>query len=364
MLSSLANSRYVTQSFRKLPSGCVTSQRTFAAAKALAWRHTNQLPCLPSLPLLYRAPAGVRLCVRHLRPGPSMGRVQPKEEPRGAALLVRPALFAAMVCGCSFVGAAIWQYENIRAAPEQLLTKMKDLYIPKAGGFRHEINKWWHNLSAAEQVAYGIISVNVAVFAAWKLAGERVGFLVKYFSGSPFGRAPSLALVGSMFSHASFLHLAANMYVLYTFTNVAIHIMGKEQFVGFYLSAGVISSLASYAVKAFQPSLAIPSLGASGAILGVLGVVCTTLPQAKLQIAFIGDIFPHSFSADTAMKCLIAFDALGLILGWRMFDHAAHLGGILFGIWYVKYGHNLIWKRRDAIQRSWHKWRGGGGGES
>jgi rhomboid-like protein len=39
----------------------------------------------------------------------------------------------------------------------------------------------------------------------------------------------------------------------------------------------------------------------------------------------------------------------GLIARWQFFDHAAHLGGILLGIWYCHFGHTLIWKNREPI---------------
>ena len=76
----------------------------------------------------------------------------------------------------------------------------------------------------------------------------------------------------------------------------------------------------------------VPSLGASGAIMAVLGAVCTQHPDARLGIAFISDILPISFTAGSAQIALIAMDTLGMIFRWRLFDHAAHLGGMLFGM--------------------------------
>ena len=57
------------------------------------------------------------------------------------------------------------------------------------------------------------------------------------------------------------MHLGLNMYVLYTFSSLAISVLGKEQFIGFYLSAGVVSSFASLLFKTItkQPGL---SMGA------------------------------------------------------------------------------------------------------
>lgn len=69
-------------------------------------------------------------------------------------------------------------------------------------------------------------------------------------------------MVLSTFSHYSGFHIFANMYVLHSFANVATKSLGTEQFLGLYLTAGVLSSLASYAFKA--------SAGAAGMSLGAV----------------------------------------------------------------------------------------------
>ncbi|KAL4677436.1 hypothetical protein H8959_020110 [Pygathrix nigripes] len=65
-------------------------------------------------------------------------------------------------------------------------------------------------------------------------------------------------------------------------------------------------------------------------------------------------------AAFQALKAIIAMDTAGMILGWKFFDHAAHLGGALFGIWYVTYGHELIWKNREPLVKIWHEIRTNG----
>lgn len=67
----------------------------------------------------------------------------------------------------------------------------------------------------------------------------------------------------------------------------------------------------------------------SGAILGILASTCIEQPDIKLMIIFLPFF---SFSSATALKGLILIDSLGLILRWGFFDHAAHLGGTLFGV--------------------------------
>lgn len=129
--------------------------------------------------------------------------------------------------------------------------------------------------------------------------------------------------------------------------------------------SGVISTFVSYVAKMATGRFE-PSLGASGAIMTVLAAVCTKMPEAKLAIILLP---MFTFTAGSALKAIIAFDTAGLALGWRLFDHAAHLGGALFGMWYVTYGHELIWKNREPLVKAWHEMRTkntgkGGGGKS
>lgn len=164
-------------------------------------------------------------------------------------------------------------------------------------------------------------------------------------------------MILSSFSHFSFLHMAANMYVLWSFSSSAVSMLGREQFVAVYLSAGVISCFVSYACKMATGRFG-PSLGASGAIMAVLAAVCTKMPEAKLSIIFLP---MFTFTAANALKAIVAMDAAGVVLGWRFFDHAAHLGGAMFGIWYALWGHQLIWKKREHLVKLWHDLRSRGG---
>ncbi|ELW66954.1 Presenilins-associated rhomboid-like protein, mitochondrial [Tupaia chinensis] len=132
----------------------------------------------------------------------------------------------------------------------------------------------------------------------------------------------------STFSHFSLFHMAANMYVLWSFSSSIVSILGQEQFMAVYLSAGVISNFVSYVCKVATGRYG-PSLGASGAIMTVLAAVCTKIPEGRLAIIFLP---MFTFTAGNALKAIIAMDTAGMILGWKFFDHAAHLGGALFGM--------------------------------
>lgn len=275
---------------------------------------------------------------------------------------MKPLGFTVLVCGCSFGGAAIWQYENMQRRVDvlwrqsSLASLIRSSQYSNKTSVRSEIRFWWNERSEGQRVALGIIGANALVFGLWRVPSLR-GTMVKYFCSNPASNVICWPMLLSTFSHYSPWHLAANMYVLYTFSSAVVTLMGKEQFIAFYLTAGTLSSLMSYLHKV---SMRIPSmsLGASGAIMGVLGAVCTQMPNAQLAII----LFPwFTFSAqavsETALKALLVVDTAGLILKWHLFDHAAHLGGALFGIFYVMWGHEILWKKREIVMKLWHSVR-------
>ncbi|XP_044291982.1 presenilins-associated rhomboid-like protein, mitochondrial [Varanus komodoensis] len=276
------------------------------------------------------------------------------ETSRSVKKLVKPFIFAVGFSGCAFGSAAIWQYENLKARVQNYFGDARadwmDRMRPQKGlDFRRQINLWWNSLSNGQQAVSGIIAANCLVFCLWRVPSlHRI--MVTYFTSNPASRVLCSPMLLSSFSHFSFMHMAVNMYVLWSFSTSIVALLGREQFLAVYLSAGVISTFASYAWKTATGRFG-PSLGASGAIMTILASVCMKIPEAKLAILFLP---MFTFTAGNALKAIIALDSAGLVLGWKFFDHAAHLGGALFGIWYVAYGNSLIWNNREPIVKAWH----------
>ncbi|XP_075217505.1 presenilins-associated rhomboid-like protein, mitochondrial isoform X1 [Lycorma delicatula] len=168
-----------------------------------------------------------------------------------------------------------------------------------------------------------------------------------------FSAALCWPLVLSTFSHYSFLHLAANMYVLHSFSEGTVAALGKEQFVGLYMAAGCISSLTSLLYKSVFGVSGL-SLGASGAIMAIIGYVCTAYPDTDMSLIFLP--FVH-FKAHHAIKAIMTLDAAGILFKWQFFDHAAHLGGAIVGIGWYYYGNYYIWQNRKYVVQAWHDFR-------
>ncbi|KAM7248422.1 hypothetical protein CapIbe_000461 [Capra ibex] len=271
--------------------------------------------------------------------------------------LIKPLFFTVGFTGCAFGSAAIWQYESLKSKVQSYFDGIKADWLDsirpqKEGDFRKEINKWWNNLSDGQRTVTGIIAANVFVFCLWRVPSlQRT--MIRYFTSNPASKVLCSPMLLSTFSHFSLFHMAANMYVLWSFSSSIVNILGQEQFMAVYLSAGVISNFVSYVCKVATGRYG-PSLGASGAIMTVLAAVCTKIPEGRLAIIFLP---MFTFTAGNALKAIIAMDTAGMILGWKFFDHAAHLGGALFGIWYITYGHELIWKNREPLVKIWHEMR-------
>ncbi|EDO32215.1 predicted protein [Nematostella vectensis] len=201
----------------------------------------------------------------------------------------------------------------------------------------------------------GIIFVNTVVFLLWKIPAPRMqASMWRWFISHPIIASP-VTILTSCFSHMDFWHLAINMYVLWSFAPTIQALLGREQFIAFYLSGGMFASLASQVFRVLAKQPIRPSLGASGALFAVLSLICIHLPETELSLIFLPWF---SFSAGKALMGVVALDVAGLVFRWSLFDHAAHLGGVIFGAWYLKYGHYYLWDHRGWLVKKWHQLRG------
>ncbi|XP_032591072.1 presenilins-associated rhomboid-like protein, mitochondrial isoform X2 [Drosophila grimshawi] len=265
------------------------------------------------------------------------------------------AFTGAFSIGC-FAGAAIIEYENTRS----MISKVKQArfwqnrsIVDRDGiwKLKQDVQRFWDSLSPGDKTFAPLLVCNLLAFALWRLPAMR-NTMMTYFTSNPAARIVCWPMFLSTFSHYSVMHIFANMYVLHSFSNAAVLSMGKEQFMAVYLSAGVFSSLMSVLYKAGtkQPGM---SLGASGAIMTVLAYVCAQYPDTQLSILFLPAV---TFSAGAAIKVIMGIDFAGCVMGWKFFDHAAHLGGAMFGIFWAQYGAQ-VWAKRIGLLKYYHELR-------
>jgi membrane associated rhomboid family serine protease len=204
-------------------------------------------------------------------------------------------------------------------------------------------------------VTYGLIAVNVLIFI-YELTFSEPG-LTRFFyqwavvpnqltgaiAGIPIlpGQPPELlTLITSQFLHGGFLHVAGNMLFLWIFGNNVEDQLGHVKFLLFYLTCGVLASLTQWF---FSQGSGIPSLGASGAIAGVMGAYIIRFPNVNVKTVFPIGIFPLVFNIPAYFylgiwffqQALYSFATLAPRTNVGMESggvaYWAHAGGFVFG---------------------------------
>jgi membrane associated rhomboid family serine protease len=209
-------------------------------------------------------------------------------------------------------------------------------------------------------VNYFLIGLNVLVFLMELMVGaqsERAlnGFLFQFgvvprhvtglLTGTPVFNpvAAILPMFTSMFLHGSWLHIIGNMWVLYIFGDNIEDYLGHFKYIVFYLISGLA---AGFAHTLLNPASNVPSVGASGAIAGVMGAYFVLYPRARvltivpLIIFFtfwwlpawivLGYWFLIQFLSGTATSIAYSAQTTGGIAFW------AHVGGFVAGIVLIK----------------------------
>ncbi|VDN06537.1 unnamed protein product [Thelazia callipaeda] len=244
--------------------------------------------------------------------------------------------FTAGVGVISFATAALCDFKRYKNNWSEIYALLNDQCKAAKSRFTK-----YKNAREGVKCTFLLIGINIGVMLMWSIKSWQL-FMWKWFTNSFASKALCLPMVLSAFSHANMLHLVLNMYVLNTFAPVSIDgFLGAEQFWAFYITAAAVSSLAGIMHKCLVRTNR-RALGASGAVMALLVYTCMKLPDARLKIVFV----PHfDFSAQSAVIGMIAFDFICLLLRFKIFDHAAHLGGSLFGLFYGSFGERFIWKQ-------------------
>jgi membrane associated rhomboid family serine protease len=225
---------------------------------------------------------------------------------------------------------------------------------------------------------YSLIAANIAVFIYQLSLGTRLGTMfIASYGATPYeithltdlvgkvtlgahvmhypGPHPVfLTLLTSMFIHGGFAHLGGNMLFLWIFGNNVEDILGPVKFVLFYL----VSGLAAHALHiASDPGSTIPTVGASGAISGLLGAYLIAYPRAGiLSVVFLG--FFVRVAVIPAFVIIIYWFVVQFIFGLLSLGGTgeggvawfAHVGGFLAGIAliYAMAGRTISWLRRGG----------------
>lgn len=158
------------------------------------------------------------------------------------------------------------------------------------------------------------------------------------------GGLPALVtLVTSMFLHGGVMHLLGNMLFLVIFGNNIEEAMGRFKYLLFYLITGVAAALTQVAS---QPASAVPVLGASGAIAGVLGAYLVLYPGARVNTLVFLIVFVTRIAipAWLLLGVWIVSQFFGQVTGALAgggdrggVAYLAHIGGFIAGMLLIKF---------------------------
>jgi membrane associated rhomboid family serine protease len=194
---------------------------------------------------------------------------------------------------------------------------------------------------------YTLIGVNAFAFVYELLLGPRLGpFLMTYAlvpavwsPGSEAGVWERLTpFVSSMFLHGGWLHVLGNLWTLWIFGDNVEDRLGHFRFLAFYFFCGVMAGAGHLVAHAGSP---VPTLGASGAIAGVMGAYFVLFPRARVLTLFPIFIIPLWFEIPAVLYLGFWFlsqlysGTMGIGPRFEAVAWWAHIGGFVAGIYFV-----------------------------
>lgn len=208
-------------------------------------------------------------------------------------------------------------------------------------------------------VTVTLMGLNIAIFLTYAFSGP--GFTNAIFFGWAMipARISSgdgyFTLVSSMFLHGGWMHLIGNMLLLWIFGDNLEEAFGHLGFLLFYLGTGLVAGFAHYYS---DMASGVPTVGASGAIAGVLGGYLLLYPKAKVDVLLILVIFFRVFTVP-------AWVMLGIWFGLQLFNgvstdisgggvaYWAHAGGFVTGFivalpYWLSKGARGFWHRTEG----------------
>ena len=239
-----------------------------------------------------------------------------------------------------------------------------------------------------------LLIINILFFLGTQMVGEQAYNYLSlfFFENAKFQYWQPLT---HMFMHGGFMHIAFNMFALYSFGSALEHFWGGKKFLFFYISCGLgaallhtgvnyfmfhnglnalieagfnpteiyallndgrmdttwIDTLGNSGLSNFTGAFASPAVGASGAIYGLLVAFAFMVPNAELALMFI----PIPIKAKYFVPGLLCIDLFLGLKGESIFGgasgiaHFAHIGGALVGFLMMWY-----WKKNQFGKNRWN----------
>ena len=183
-----------------------------------------------------------------------------------------------------------------------------------------------------------LIVVNCVAFLYELSLGQYARNHLIYVYGLVPDRLVPMSLVTSMFLHGGWLHILGNMWFLWIFGDNVEDVLGHGKYLLFYLLCGVAAGLAHLVTNLGSP---VPTVGASGAIAGVMGAYLVKFPRARVTTLVPVFIFLTTFDLPAAFVLgywflIQFFSGVGTVTSSHLTERGvawfAHVGGFLTGI--------------------------------
>lgn len=192
-------------------------------------------------------------------------------------------------------------------------------------------------------VTRNIIGINILMFVITQVLGDQAyeyfalfNYQSDYFKG--------WQVITHIFMHGSFTHILFNMFGVYMFGSKLEQMWGAKRYLNFYLITGLGAAIIHTLVQDYEITQGLvnvnqPTVGASGALFGILVAFAMYWPNTELYIMFI----PVPIKAKYLVIGYAAYELFAGVSGFQAgIAHFAHLGGALFGFILVKY-----WNRNN-----------------
>ena len=196
----------------------------------------------------------------------------------------------------------------------------------------------------------------VVVFAADAIAKAYLGLSLQQhgaLSSSVWRSGWVWQLVTFQFLHGNFAHLFFNGLGIWMFGRPIEAAFGGRRMLGLWIAGGLVGGLLQLGISAAFPNQFSPDVvGASAGLMTFLAIFCRLEPDARILLALIVPVparFLFYFSVGVAVFFIVVPSRDGVA-------HAAHLGGLLFGWFWVQAGYHRGESLWDRLSEAWHRW--------
>ncbi len=220
--------------------------------------------------------------------------------------------------------------------------------------------KQWQPESPWATAAVRIMVVNCVVFLITAIAehsSPKAALFIDHYlalSLAGLGHGFVWQLVTFQFLHAGLFHILGNMLAVFFFGRDLERVMGQKSFLTLYFGSGIAGGLLWCLIESLT-GMGRASGGVVGASAGAFGLIAAYAlinPERSITLLLFF-ILPVTFRAKVLLWVCLAIAVLGTVSATDNVAHAAHLGGLLFGVFFVRslWRSDIDWSRFNPLKR-------------